>query len=81
VFTDVHYHFSACAHKVSSKFVRLDGANSLAKAINLLITRSQMTPSGDWIIGTTLNHSQFAVLTFPTRADLDAVPNPVLVTH
>jgi predicted amidohydrolase YtcJ len=40
-----------------------------------------MTPSGDWIIGTTLNHSKFAVLTLPTRADLNAVPNPVLITH
>jgi predicted amidohydrolase YtcJ len=81
VFTDVHQHFSACAHKVSPKFVHLDGVNSLAEMINLLITCSQMTSPGDWIIGTTLNHSQFAFLTLLTHADLDAVPNPVLVTH
>jgi predicted amidohydrolase YtcJ len=80
-FTDVHQHFSACAHKDSSKFVRLDGAHSLAEAINLLIDRSQTTLPGEWIIGTTLNHNQFTVRTLPTRIDLDAVPNPVLVTH
>jgi predicted amidohydrolase YtcJ len=80
-FTDVHQHFSASVLQRSSKFVLLDGAHSLAEAVSTLITRSQTTAADEWIVGVQLNHNQFTERRLPTRDDLDAIPNPVLVTH
>jgi predicted amidohydrolase YtcJ len=81
-FTDVHHHFSASAHQRSSKFVWLDSARSLEQAVNTLITRSQTTAADEWIVGIQLNHNQFTTdRRVPTRTDLDAIPNPVLITH
>jgi predicted amidohydrolase YtcJ len=80
-FTDVHQHFSASANWRSSKIIHLDSARSVAEAVNTLVKRSQTTAPDEWIVAVQLNHNQFADRTLPTRADLDAISNPVLITH
>jgi predicted amidohydrolase YtcJ len=80
-FTDVHQHFAFSVRRGTSKFVRFEAARSLAEAMNLLICRSAALKAGEWVVAIGFNHNQFTDHRPPTGADLDAVPNPVLIIH
>jgi predicted amidohydrolase YtcJ len=78
-FTDSHVHFSCVARL--AKAVDLSVAKSQSDAVRLLLERSAIVPPNAWIMGVKMNNNLWPNPAYPTLAELDQVPNPVLIQH
>jgi len=56
---------------------------SLTDIFDLLRTRAEQTPVGEWVMGAALDHTSIAENRMPTRAELDAITtdHPLWVIH
>jgi predicted amidohydrolase YtcJ len=78
-FTDCHFHFSSFAR--TPLFLILSGCKSLQEVVSLVEERSRSVPPDSLIIASRFNHNNWADPIMPTRADIDHVPNPVVLRH
>jgi predicted amidohydrolase YtcJ len=76
-FTDCHMHFSGAVR--SSHAVDLADTKSLDHAVRLLLERAKASGPDDWVIGVNMNENAWPERRLPTRDDLDAIANPVMV--
>jgi predicted amidohydrolase YtcJ len=54
---------------------------SRSESLQTPLNRSHSRPSGEWIIALRATHSAWPEQTLPTRAELDQIPNPVILQH
>jgi predicted amidohydrolase YtcJ len=78
-FTDSHIHFSASVR--TAQAVDLTPAKCAADVVSLLLARSGTASPDEWVYGVKMNPNRWADSTYPTLAQLDQVPNPLIIQH
>ncbi len=76
---DSHVHFAAWVEGLQA--VDLSVCRSIPQVVEALTERALQLPEGVWVRGMHFDHMKFAEKRLPNRAELDAVPRPVLLTR
>jgi predicted amidohydrolase YtcJ len=77
--TDAHLH--PVSYGFSLQWIKLEGATSLADALELVRQRALQTPAGEWVIGFGFDRAAWGLLEYPQAAWLDDIAphHPVLL--
>jgi len=76
---DSHVHFTAWVEGLQA--VDLSGCRSIPEVVRALEQRAKILPGGAWVRGMHFDHMKLSEKRLPNRAELDAVPRPVLLTR